>query len=116
MSTPEITMSLAGQHALQDMIEFKMYLVAQPQQNAWQILPRGSKTPYGFGRPYSKAVEWSAANELLNQSFIESTSNRTFVVSKFGYEFYEREMKGTFSVINKRLLSKRTASRNRHLR
>jgi hypothetical protein len=92
MST-EITMSLAGQHALQDMVEFEMYLVAQPQQKAWLIIPRGSKTPYGFGRPYSKVVDWSAANELLNQRFIEATSARTFVVSKSGQQFYERKLK-----------------------
>jgi hypothetical protein len=93
MSTPENTISLAGQHALQDMVEFEMYLVAQPQQTAWQILPRGTKTFCGARKPYSKAVDWSAANELLNQRFIEATSARTFVVSKSGHEFYVRKMK-----------------------
>jgi hypothetical protein len=93
MITPENMLSLAGQHALQDMVEFEMYLVAQSQQTPWPMLPRGSKPPSGARKLYSKVVESTTANELLNQRFIEATSSRTFVVSKSGYEFYEREMK-----------------------
>jgi hypothetical protein len=33
MATRENTMSLAGQHALEDMVEFEMYLVDQSQQS-----------------------------------------------------------------------------------
>jgi hypothetical protein len=108
MITPETT-SLAGQHALQDMVEFQMYLVAQPQQTPWPILPRGSKTRYGDRKPYSKVVEWSVANELLNQGFIEATSARTFVVSKCGRQFYEREMKGRIGIDPQRLIPKSPA-------
>ena len=93
MVTPENTMSLAGQHALQDMVEFEMYLVAQPQQTAWPMVPRGSRKLHGARKPHSAAVEWGAANELLDQRFIEATSTRTFVVSKFGLQFYERGIK-----------------------
>ena len=38
MITPDETISLAGQHALQDMVELEMYLLAQPQQTPWSIL------------------------------------------------------------------------------
>jgi hypothetical protein len=93
MITPDETISLAGQHALQDMVELEMYLLAQPQQTPWSILPRGSKRLFGAREPYSKVVEWSVANELLDQRLIEATSSRTFVVSKSGHQFYKREMK-----------------------
>jgi hypothetical protein len=86
-------MSAAGQQALKDMVELEMYLVAQSQQTPWSLLPRGAKKPPGARAPYSSVVESSAANELLHQKFIEATSNRTFVVSKSGYQFYEREIK-----------------------
>jgi len=86
-------MSAAGQRALQDMVELEMYLVAQSQQTPWTILPRGSRRPPGTRAPHSNLVESSAARELLNQRFIEATSSRTFVVSKSGHQFYEREIK-----------------------
>jgi hypothetical protein len=101
MVTPENTMSVGGQHALQDMVELEMYLVAQSQQTPWPILPRGTKKLYGAKKPYSNLVESSVAMELVNQRFIEATSSRTFVVSKSGYQFYEREMKPRFSQIPK---------------
>jgi predicted transcriptional regulator len=31
--------------------------------------------------------------ELLIEGFIEAASSQTFVVSKSGYQFYERQMK-----------------------
>jgi hypothetical protein len=39
MVTPENTMSLAGQHALEDMVEFEMYLLGQSQQTPWPMPP-----------------------------------------------------------------------------
>jgi hypothetical protein len=93
MVIPHNTMSLAGQHALEDMVEFEMYLLAKPQRTAWPMLPRGSRKLYGARKPYSNVVEWMAANELLDQGLIEATSTRTFVKSKSGHQFYERAMK-----------------------
>ena len=93
MATPEKTMSVAGQHALQDMVELEMYLVAQSQQTPWPMLPRRTNRPYKADRPYSNPVESSAVKELMDQRFIEATSNRTFIVSKSGQQFYERNMK-----------------------
>jgi hypothetical protein len=93
MVIPLNTMSLAGQHALQDMVEFEMYLLAKPQRTAWPMLPRGSRQLHGARKPYSNVVESDAARELLDQGLIEATSTRTFVVSKSGYQFYECAMK-----------------------
>jgi hypothetical protein len=93
MVTPENTMSLAGQHALEDMVEFEMHLVGQSQQTPWPMLARGTRKLYGAREPYCNPVEWSAVKELLVEGFIEATSGRTFVVSKSGYQFYERQMK-----------------------
>ena len=100
MVTTENIISVAGQHALQDMVELEMYLVAQSQQTPWPILPRGTKKVSGAKKPYSNSVESSVAQELVNQRFIEATSSRTFVVSKSGYQFYEREMKPHLSLIH----------------
>jgi hypothetical protein len=93
MGTSENTMSPAGQHALEDMVEFEMYLVGQSQQTPWPMLPRRTSKVYGAREPYCNPVEWSAVKELLIEGFIEATSGRTFVVSKSGYQFYERQMK-----------------------
>jgi hypothetical protein len=93
MVTPENTMSLAGQHALADMVEFEMYLVCQSQRTPWPMLPRGTRKLYGAREPSCNPVEWSAAKELLTEGFIDATSSRTFVVSKSGYQFYERQLK-----------------------
>jgi len=93
MVTPENTMSLASQHALEDMVEFEMYLLGQSQQTPWPMLPRGIRKLYRTREPYCNRVEWSAVNELLTEGFIEATSSRTFVVSKSGYQFYERQLK-----------------------
>ena len=93
MGTPEKMMSLGGQHALQDMVELEMYLLAQVQQIPWPMLPRSTKKLHGAKKPHGSLVESSAAKELLDQGFIEATSSRTFVVSEAGHQFYERDMK-----------------------
>ena len=93
MVTPEEMMSAAGQHALRDMVELEMYLVAQSQETPWPMLPRGTKKLHGAREPYSNPVKSSAAKELIGQGFIEPTSSQTFVVSKSGYQFYHRELK-----------------------
>src|SRR5260370_3579772 len=93
MVTPENMISVNGRHALQDMVELEMYLVAQAQQRPWPLVPRGPKALPIVREAFSNPVESGAANELVKLGFIEATSSQTFVVSKSGYEFYEREMK-----------------------
>jgi hypothetical protein len=93
MVTAEYKMSAGGQHALQDMVEMEMYLVAQSQQTPWPMLPRGTKKLHDARKPHNNLVEASAAKELVDQGFVEATSSRTFVVSKSGHQFYERQMK-----------------------
>lgn len=90
MVTPDNRMSLGGQHALQDMVELKMYLLAESQQTPWPILPRRPKKLCGTREPHGNVIESSVAKELVGWGLIEATSNRTFVVSKSGYQFYER--------------------------
>ena len=90
--------SLAGKDALQDMVELEMYLVAQSQQSPWSLLARRSKIPDETRLPYSTSVEASAVKELMDRRFIEATSSRTFVVSKSGYQFYERSIKPRISM------------------
>ena len=97
MVTPESMMSPGGLHALKDMVNLEMYLVSQSQQTPWPMLPRRTKKPLEPKKPHSNPVESSAAKELLVQGFIEATSSRTFVVSKSGYQFYEREIRPHFS-------------------
>ena len=94
-------LSVGAQHALQDMVELEMYIISQPQQAPWPLLPRRSKKPHHAREPYSNPVESSAAKELVPPGFIEASSSRTFVVSKPGYQFYERDMNAHFSAINK---------------
>jgi len=93
MATPENRISVVGQHALQDMVELQMYLEAQSQNKPWPMLPRRMDRQQEVREPYSNPVESSAVKELMDQRLIEATSGRTFVVSKSGYQFYEREMK-----------------------
>ncbi len=93
MVTPENTLSVAGQHALQDMVELQMYLVAQSQHKPWPMVPRRVNKQQDDRKPYSNRVESSAVMELLDGGLIEATSNRTFVVSKSGSQFYERKIK-----------------------
>jgi hypothetical protein len=95
MVLPEDMISIGGQHALQDMVELKMYLLVQTQQTPWPMLPRGSKKLPGAREPHSTLVESSAVQELLDQRFIEATSRQTFVVSKSGYQFYQKGMKSS---------------------
>jgi hypothetical protein len=101
MVTLQNTTSIDGQHALQDMVELQMYLVAQTQEKPWLMLPRGLKTPFGAKEPYSNVVESRAAKELFGLGLIEAVSSQTFIVSKSGYQFYEREMRPLLSLIHK---------------
>uniref|UniRef100_Q01RI5 Uncharacterized protein n=1 Tax=Solibacter usitatus (strain Ellin6076) TaxID=234267 RepID=Q01RI5_SOLUE len=101
MAASENMLSVDAQHVLQDMVELEMYLLSQPQQTPWPMLPRRNKKPPQAREAYSNPVESSTAKELVVRGFIEATSSRTFVVSKSGYQFYEREMKPHSSTINK---------------
>jgi hypothetical protein len=56
------------------------------------MLPRRTQTHPAAKKP--NPVESSTASELIDRGFIEQTSSLTFVVSKSGQEFYDREMKG----------------------
>jgi len=91
--TPEKPISVAGQHALQDMVELQMYLVAQSQWTPWPLLPRRSKRLHETRSPYSNPVESSTVKELMDRGFIEGASSRTWVVSKSGSQFYQQEIK-----------------------
>lgn len=93
MVTPEDIVSIGGQHALRDMVELQMYLVTQAQQSPWCMLPRRSKKERGEREPNTSLVAWGVAKELVDRGYIESTSNRTFVVSKTGYQYYEQQIK-----------------------
>jgi hypothetical protein len=94
MVTPEETLSTGGQHALQDMVELQMYLLAQPQQRPWPMFSRGGTKLHEGKGPHCNPVEPSVAWELLELRFIEATSNRTFVVSRSGRQYYyERQKK-----------------------
>jgi len=90
MVTQKNTMSFAGQHALQDMVELQMYLAVQSKNKPWPMLPRRTKRQ--ARKPYSNPVESSAVMELMNHGFIEASSSQTAVASESGYQFYEREM------------------------
>ena len=96
MLTPEDVMSVGGQYALQDMVEFEMYLMAQSRETPWPICPRGTKRRPEAEKPHNTLIESSIAKELIFRGFVEATSNRTFIVSESGYQFYEREMKPHF--------------------
>ncbi len=98
MVVPEKPMSVAGQRALQDMVELQMYLVAQSQRTLWSLLPRRSKRLDETRKPHSNPVESSTVKELMDRGFIEGTSSRTWVVSRSGYQFYHREMKKNFQL------------------
>jgi hypothetical protein len=100
MVAPENVMSVGGQHALRDMVEFEMYLVSQPRQTPWTMLPRRNKKLLETKKPDTNLVESSVAMELLEQGFIEATSSRTFVVSKYGSQFYERKIKPGPSLVH----------------
>ena len=72
--TPKKVMSVGAQHALKDMVELQMYLLAQPQQTPWPMLPRTTRTLPEGQKPYCNPVESSAANELIDRGFIEQSS------------------------------------------
>lgn len=97
MVTPENVISIAGQHALQDMVELQMYLVAQSLHKPWPMLPRRRKQQPTDREPYANPVESSAIKELMDHGFIEATSSTTFVVSKSGYQYYEGQIKPRIS-------------------
>ena len=88
-----MTISENGHHALKDMVELQMYLLAQPLQRPWPMLSRLTKASPGVRAPHCNPIESSAANELVQLGFIEYTSSVTLVVSKSGSDFYEREIK-----------------------
>lgn len=85
-------MSSHGQDALRDMVELQMYLVPQPQRKPWPMMPRRAKEVVPGKKPHCNPIEASAAAELVESGFIENSSNRTYVVSKSGHEFYLREL------------------------
>jgi len=93
MVVPEKTLSLVGQHALQDMVELQTYLQVQSQNKPWPMLPRRTWGKHKARKPNSNPVESSAVMELMDRGFIEASSSQTFVVSKSGHQYYEREMK-----------------------
>ena len=91
MVTPEPPMSVACKEALQDLVELQMYLVAQPQQTAWPMCPRTRTSRLDTRKAHSNPVEVKVVWELRDLGFIEATSSQTFIVSKAGREFYERQ-------------------------
>jgi hypothetical protein len=93
MVTPANVPSVSGQQALRDMVELEMYLLAQPQRVPWTLFPRRNSRLQPARKPHLNLVESDAAKELLDQGFIEATSNRTYVVSGLGYEFYEHSLR-----------------------
>ena len=97
MDTRDNPMSVGGQHALQDMVELRMYLVAQSLRMPWPLLPRGAKETDETRRPYSNPLESGVVKELMDRGFIERTSSRTFVVSKSGFHYYAQVMKPHFT-------------------
>ena len=92
-------MSVDGQDALRDMVEFEMYLVAQPRQTPWPMLPRNTRKSH-HARPLHRLVESSAAKELIHAGVVEATSSRTFIVSKVGRQFYEQEIRPHSRVVH----------------
>src|SRR5271165_5613680 len=86
-------LSVDAQHTLRDMITLQMYLLSQSQQTPWLMFSRRIKKLGDTNNPHNDLVKSSVARELLDRGFIEGTSNRTFVVSKSGYQYHEREMK-----------------------
>lgn len=97
MDTRDNPMSVGGQHALQDMVELQMYLVAQSQWTPWPLLPRRAKRLHETRSPHNNPVESSTVKELMDRGFIEGASSRTFVVSKSGFQYYAQVMKPYFT-------------------
>src|ERR1039457_2438064 len=50
-------MSANGQHALSDMVELQMYLLAQSQPRPWPLLPRSIKPVLEGREPHRNPVE-----------------------------------------------------------
>ena len=91
--TPNVIVSIPARHAIEDMVELEMYLLAQAQQAPWPLFPRGTKRLHEARSPHSMMVEFSVVSELVSKGIIEATSNRTFVVSTLGRDLYDREVK-----------------------
>ena len=91
MVTPENVLSVGGRNALRDMVELQMYLLAQPKEMSWSLFPRRVKKTLEVKRPYDTLVESRVARDLLARGLIEGTSNRTFIVSRSGYQYHERQ-------------------------
>ena len=88
-----MTISENGHHALKDMVELQMYLVAQPLQRPWPLVSRRTRAFPEVRAPHCNPIESNVANELVQLGLIEYTSSVTLVVSQAGSDFYEREIK-----------------------
>src|ERR1035437_804333 len=88
---PELPSALAT--AARSLIDEGCAPRAPPQQRPWPLLPRSTRPVLEGREPHRNPVESSAAKELVDGGFVEPTSNRTFVVSRSGYTFYEQEIK-----------------------
>jgi hypothetical protein len=91
MMTSEQTMSVACKDAIQDLVNLSMYLVAQPEQTPWPLCPRTVQNVLDSRKPHSNLIEVSVVWELQDLGFIEPTSNRTYIASKSGRKFCERQ-------------------------
>ena len=90
---PEKKISDKAKQALTAMIEFQMYLLAQPNLTSWPMASRTKNALPDRKEPYSNSVESSVGTELIEWGFIEQSSRVTYVVSKSGLAFYNREIK-----------------------
>jgi hypothetical protein len=93
MNREHMIMSDDVHHALKDMVELQMYLVAQPQQRPWPMLSRRRQALPEVREPYRNPIDLGTAKELVELGFIEYTSNITLVVSKSGNDFYTCQIK-----------------------
>ena len=86
-------MSDNSHNALKDMVELQMYVVAQSSNTPWPMMPRGRRPLPEVREALCNPIDSSAAKELFQLGLIEYSSSVTLVVSTFGMDFYEREMK-----------------------
>ncbi len=92
-TTPAKTISDKAKDTLIAMIEFQLYILAQPHGKPWRMAPRNAKSSVYGKAPNTDLVESGAAMELAERGFIEQSSRVTYIVSKSGIAFYEREIK-----------------------
>jgi hypothetical protein len=90
---PEGPISDKAKDALTDMIESQLYLLAQPHLKAWPMASRMTKTASNSRESNRHSVESSAAKELVDLGLVEQSSRVTYVVSKSGLAFYNREIR-----------------------